>query len=108
MIISDKAVQRIMQIVRGQEPVPRVAPQAEPKRRTDQVILSEEAQMIRALQQRLAAGPEVRAEKVQALKEAIAKGEYHIPSELVAEKILDYGKRIKAEYRNRFGNPSST
>lgn len=108
MIIPDMAVQRIMQIVRAQEPVGRVAPKVGPKPRADEVILSEEAQLIRALQQRLAAVPEVRTEKVLALKEAIAKGQYRIPSELVAEKILDYGKTIQSAYRNRFGNTSST
>lgn len=108
MIISDKAVQRIMQIVRGQEPIQRPAPKVEPKPKTDQVVLSEQGQLIRALQQRLAAEPEVRTEKVQALKEAIAKGEYRIPSELIAEKILDYGKEETPEPRNRLGKASST
>lgn len=92
MIISDKAVQRIMQIVRGQESTQRIAPKVEPTPKKDQVILSEQGQLIRALQQRLAETPEVRAEKVQALKEAIEKGEYHIASEAIADKILNVGR----------------
>jgi len=92
MIISDKAIQRIMQVVRGQESAQRVVPQAESTPKKDQLVLSEQGRLIRALQQRLAETPEVRTEKVQALKEAIQQGEYHIASEAIAEKILNYGK----------------
>ncbi|SNZ09457.1 anti-sigma-28 factor, FlgM family [Persephonella hydrogeniphila] len=53
--------------------------------------LSEED--IEKLEQYLAEEKELRREKIRQLKELIEKGEYEIPPEKVAEKILEFIKK---------------
>jgi flagellar biosynthesis anti-sigma factor FlgM len=53
--------------------------------------LSEED--IEKLEQYLAEEKELRREKIRQLKELIEKGEYDIPPEKVAEKILEFIKK---------------
>lgn len=55
---------------------------------SDTVKLSSEAVLLHQIRQRLAATPDVRAERVQALKEAIARGEYRVSAEAIADAIL--------------------
>lgn len=54
----------------------------------DRVTLSSQGRELQALQQRLAQVPEVRADKVKALKAAIERGEYHVPARAIADKML--------------------
>lgn len=89
MMITSKAIQRIVQVMQGHEStqrVPQNGSQVQPRK--DEVVLSDQGKQIRALQQRLAETPEVRANKVQELREAIERGEYTISSERIAEGIL--------------------
>ncbi|MGI6083380.1 MAG: flagellar biosynthesis anti-sigma factor FlgM [Limnochordia bacterium] len=55
----------------------------------DQVVLSEQAQMFQRLQEAAAGTPEVRTDRVKALRAAIARGQYHVPAEAIAEKMLE-------------------
>lgn len=59
---------------------------------SDRVDLSSEGMVLHAIQQRLAETPDVRWEKVQALKEAIARGEYRITADKIAAAMLREGK----------------
>ncbi len=61
---------------------------AKPERK-DQVVLSDHAQALLRLQETAARTPDVRTEKVQALREAIARGDYEVPARAIAEKMLD-------------------
>lgn len=56
--------------------------------RKDRVVLSEKAQTFRRLQETATRIPEVRVEKVKALRAAIARGSYHVSSKAIAEKML--------------------
>ena len=54
----------------------------------DQVVLSQRAAEIQAAKEALAAVPEVRQEKIAALKRRIAEGTYEIDAEGIADKII--------------------
>jgi negative regulator of flagellin synthesis FlgM len=56
--------------------------------RRDTVALSSEAQAITRLQRQLDPTPPINREKVEQLKAAIARGEYHIDAKKVAEKLM--------------------
>ena len=58
------------------------------REKKDQVVLSEQAQMFQRLQEAAARTPEVRTEKVKALRAAIARGQYRVPAEEIAKKML--------------------
>lgn len=60
--------------------------------RNDSVNLSDEGRLMSAIYRRLDEIPAVRAEKVRALKEAIAAGTYHVPADDIAEAMLREGK----------------
>ena len=55
---------------------------------TDRVELSANTVDVQKIKEALDATPSVRAEKVQALKEQIERGEYQVDAEKVANKML--------------------
>lgn len=93
MIVSGKALQRISEILHGERnnATERIAA-TEASQRKDAVTLSAEGRHMQALQRRLTETPEVRTEKVEALRKAIEAGEYHVSAEKIAEKILEQEK----------------
>ena len=60
----------------------------------DTVSLSEESLQVRELQQQLNNIPEVDAEKVAAIKQEIAKGNYPLDPERIAENLLNLEKAL--------------
>lgn len=54
----------------------------------DQVVLSQRAAEIQTAQEAVAAMPEVRQEKVAAIKKRIEEGTYQIDPEAIADKII--------------------
>jgi negative regulator of flagellin synthesis FlgM len=54
----------------------------------DQVDLSSQSKEMKKIADALAAAPEVRAEKVEALKKQVESGQYQVNSDNVAEKII--------------------
>lgn len=54
----------------------------------DQVDLSVRSKEMKQVRDILETAPEVRAERVKALKELVDSGEYRVPSDLLADKIL--------------------
>ena len=56
--------------------------------RQDTVALSSEVQAITRLQRQLDPTPPMNREKVEQIKSAIARGDYHIDAKKVAEKLL--------------------
>lgn len=95
MIISSKAIERISQILYGSDAAKRAeAPQAQQPLQQDKVTLSPQGKEIQALQRRLAETPEVRQERVAALKAAIERGEYHVPAEKIAERMLEHKGKL--------------
>ena len=59
---------------------------------TDKVSLSEQSLQVRELQQRLDQVPEVDAEKVQAIKQAIARGDYPVDAQKLAANLMNLEK----------------
>ncbi len=57
-------------------------------RKKDEVSLSARAVEVRELQKVLERLPDVRAERVETLKKAVAEGKYHVDEGKVAEKML--------------------
>ncbi|TNF38749.1 MAG: flagellar biosynthesis anti-sigma factor FlgM [Gammaproteobacteria bacterium] len=60
----------------------------------DKVSLSEGSLQVRELQQQLENIPEVDAEKVAAIKQAIAQGNYPLDPERIAENLLNLEKAL--------------
>lgn len=58
----------------------------------DRVSLSEESLHVRELQQQLDQVPEVDAEKVNAIKQAIARGDYPIDAKKIAANVMNLEK----------------
>jgi flagellar biosynthesis anti-sigma factor FlgM len=54
----------------------------------DQVTVSEKASRASAVKAKLAAAPEVRADRIAQLKEAIDAGSYRVESRQLADKLL--------------------
>lgn len=65
------------------------ARQAAAAPRQDTVVLSSEARALSRLQNQVDNSAPVNREKVEAIKSAIAKGEYQADSRRIAEKMLD-------------------
>ena len=61
---------------------------------TDKVSLSEESLQVRELQQQLDQIPEVDAAKVQAIKQAIARGDYPVDAQKVAANLMNLEKLL--------------
>lgn len=57
--------------------------------RTDSVSLSGTTQELKKVRDMVSAQPDVRAERVAALKAAIANGSYRVDNTALAEKMLD-------------------
>ncbi len=57
----------------------------------DSVSLSKEAKMLAGIRQRLSETPDIRRERVEALKSAIANGTYHVASGDIADAMLREG-----------------
>lgn len=92
MIVSNRAIERIAQILSG--PQGKARAEASPsvsKQRSDEVTISAEGREILALQRRLAQTPEVRADKVEALRAQIVRGEYKVSADKIAERMLKAG-----------------
>ncbi len=71
------------------EPAP-PAPQGE------QIALSSKARLIQGAHEAIGAAPDIRTDKVNRIKELVAKDQYRVPSDVLAEKIL---KEIITESR---------
>lgn len=64
---------------------------AAPEVRADQVQISAQARALQQLDRAVRESPEVREERVQALREAIQNGTYQVDAQTVAERLLDAG-----------------
>ena len=60
----------------------------------DTVSLSAESGQVKSLQQQLDAVPEVDTEKVEAIKREIAKGNYPLDPERIAENLINLEKAL--------------
>ena len=60
----------------------------------DAVTLTATAEKLKALEEKLAAVPEVDSERVAQLREAINTGQYKIDAESTAEKLIDFEKSL--------------
>jgi len=60
----------------------------------DSVSLSPEAQSIGRLESAIAASPEVNTQKVDAIRNALASGQYQIDADAIAEKLLQQDSLI--------------
>lgn len=93
MIVSNKAIQRIAQLLSTprRDQAAEVSP-SDVKAKVDEVTLSPQGRELQALQRRLAEADDVRSERVKALREAIEKGEYHVPAEKIAERMIEQNR----------------
>ncbi len=55
---------------------------------TDKVALTESARQLHRLEQAVASSPETSAEKIEAIREQIERGEYRINAEAIADKLV--------------------
>jgi len=62
---------------------------ATPTRRPDEVSISSEAKAIAAANAAVASAPEIRADRVDAIRAAIANGTYSIDSRALARAMVD-------------------
>lgn len=63
-----------------------------PQAAEDRVSFSEESLHVRELQQQLDQVPEVDADKVQAIKQAIARGDYPVDPKKIAANLMNLEK----------------
>ena len=56
---------------------------------TEQIAISSKAKDIQKATEVVNAAPDIRTEKVERIKNEIAKGDYHVSSEDLAEKVLE-------------------
>ena len=56
---------------------------------TEQIAISSKAKDIQKATEAVNASPDIRIEKVDQIKDQIAKGSYHVSSEQLAEKVLE-------------------
>ncbi len=66
---------------------------------TDKVNLSGRARRLAELRKLIEASPDVRAEKVERLKEAIEDGDYSVKTAKIAEKIIRKAIRFNRYHR---------
>ena len=55
---------------------------------TEQVAISSKAKDIQQATKAVNGTPDIRIEKVESIKEQISSGNYHVPSDKLAEKVL--------------------
>jgi flagellar biosynthesis anti-sigma factor FlgM len=60
--------------------------------RADSVSLSADARSLAAAREAVQQAPDVRAEKVEAIKQSVADGTYSVPASVLARKLLDASK----------------
>lgn len=63
-----------------------------PQPAEDRVSLSTESRQVRELQQQLEQVPEIDADKVQAIKQAIARGDYPLDTKKIAANLMNLEK----------------
>jgi len=85
MKISPKQFQQVMEVYRNQMQKTTPTPQSGHR---DSLSLSGDAKAVKEVREMMKFIPEVRQEKVDALKTAIEQGEYKVDGEQVAEKLL--------------------
>lgn len=73
--------------------------QAKGSVRQDAVVLTDQAQQLGRVQQRLSNAPTTNQAKVEALKAAIDKGEYKVDSQRVAKKMMSMESDLEKLYR---------
>ena len=71
------------------KPPSEAEPAAETVERADEMETSERARELARVQQAVEAAPEVRPDKVAALKKRIDDGTYNVPPEALADKLLE-------------------
>jgi negative regulator of flagellin synthesis FlgM len=84
--------QQSVQPTRANEPAARPAPTT--SNTNDQVVLTESAKKLRALEQQLAGLPAVDNERVNEVRKAIQAGEFKIDPMRVAEKMISFESQI--------------
>jgi negative regulator of flagellin synthesis FlgM len=57
--------------------------------RVDSVVLSENARSLAAAREAVQQAPDVRTEKVDAIKQRVTDGTYNVPASVLARKLLD-------------------
>lgn len=82
--INKAQMEQIMALYRSTAP----KPAAKKEKRKDEISVSFEARLMQEVKDTLKDTPDVRQEKVQELKETIARGEYSVSSQDVAERML--------------------
>ena len=89
MMISDKQVQQVYRLYGSQAKVKmgKIEKGQEPGA-VDKVNLSTRGQEIQLALQRIKATPDIRQDRVEALRNAIKSGPYHVSGLEVAEKML--------------------
>lgn len=92
MKISDlKNQDKILQLQKNQAVQAQTAERRKdvsPEQQTDQVEISRKTRDAQKVQEVLKTTPDVRADKVEALKEKVQKGEYKVDSKKVASAML--------------------
>jgi len=61
----------------------------------DEVALTGISTRLREIESTAASGPEVDLERVRAIREAIASGEYHVDSEHLASRLVDLESQLQ-------------
>ena len=64
------------------------SPPAQPSENKDKVILSPSAREVQEAMRRVAAEPDIRSEKVAALKDQVQSGVYHFDGRKIAMKMM--------------------
>lgn len=93
MIISSHQIQTVLRLYGAQKPQPTGDQQTDKTEKKglqqgDRAELSSEAIDHQKLREAVLKTPEVREERVQEIKDALEKGEYHVSADQVAEKML--------------------
>ncbi|MDH7478490.1 MAG: flagellar biosynthesis anti-sigma factor FlgM [Syntrophomonadaceae bacterium] len=93
MVGPSNGISQILRIYR-QEKVEAANRAARPAgasgRDKDELVISNEARVLAVAQQAVREAPEVRADRVAALRAAIEKGAYRVPGERLAEAVLEH------------------
>ncbi len=85
---SDAQGQSNRHVANNQQPIPPAPEKSGAKE--DTVVLSSQAKAIKGLEDKIIKQSTVNQKRVDEIKAAIARGEYPINYERVAEKLLDY------------------